>query len=215
MKKLVVAMAIILVAGSAYAQSVKGKTMLGFQGDFGFSSTSGKVPTGYDTGSAASYAIGAKFGYGVTDGSMLMMGVGYAYRALPLTFSYYGASGDLTFKQSYIDIDLEWRILFTYLYLDLGMYYGIRAGDMKYSATGDVASVMGSSGTIKSGNGITLSNDYGLILGIGHLFAINENVAIDLEGKYRMGFAKVYKVDGGSELSNDALLLSLGVNYTF
>jgi hypothetical protein len=216
MKKLVVAMAIILVAGSAYAQSVKGKTMLGFQGDIGSAGTYGQVPSSmmmFDAGSATTYSFGVKLGYGVTDGGMLLAGVGYAYRPLDLKLSLLG-SGDLVFEQSYIDIDLGYRFLFSYLYLDLGMYYGIRAGDMKLKGKGDVT-ITGNS-TVKDGeNGVTLSNDYGFVLGLGHLFAINENVAIDLEGKLRYGFAKIYKDTDGTKLSNYAFLLSLGVDYTF
>jgi hypothetical protein len=214
MKKLVVAIAIILVAGSAYAQSVNGKMMLGVQGEYGLSTTAGEMGgiPGLEADADIGYGFGAKLGYGVSDGIMILAGAGYSYRPLAIKFSYYGSTGDLLMKQSYIDLDFGFRFLFSALYLDLEMYYGIRSGDMTYKGSGIFSSL---NGKVRDGVDAHLANDYGFILGLGHLFKINENVAIDFEGKIKWGLATVYKEDDGIKLSDQAFLLSLGVDYTF
>jgi hypothetical protein len=212
MKKSIVALALVCTAGSAYAQDVKGKMILGVNADLGASYTTGDVESGYSSETDFAYSLGLWFGYGIRDSGMIIAGVEYAYKPLFLKYSYNGISGNYTLKQSYLDIDLAYRILLlSPVYFDLGSYYGVRIGDMKYKGTGGLSG----SGTIKDGkNGDKLSNDFGLLLGAGYLLAFNDKVNFDFGIKIKYGFLDVYQDNTVTKLRNVTGAITLGANYS-
>lgn len=211
MKKLIISVAILFVAGSAFAQSVKGKSVLSPYADLGLALPSGTVSTGYDAGTKFAYGFGADFGYGVTDTGMILIGLAYEYRPIPLTYdNYTEGKGDLLIKQSFITCNLAWRFLFNSFYGDLGMFYGIRIGTSKWEYTGDSTG----SGNLSDADGVTEKNPFGLIFGFGYLAKISDQVSIDLGAKLKRALTNQYEDTDGWKLKTSTLSFKIGLNYS-
>jgi hypothetical protein len=209
MKKIIFTLAIMLVAGSAFAQSASGTSFIGFNADLGIALPSGTVSTGYTADTATAYGASVKYGYGLTDTGMIIAGLGYEYRPMALKYSAAGSTGTLLFKQSYVVIDLAWRFLYDSFYADLGAFYGIKVGKGKYAGTGDIES-----GNLSDLSGSKEKNPFGLIFGIGYLLKVGEKVQIDIGAKFKPDVTNQYEDNSGWKLKSSNLSLTLGANYS-
>jgi hypothetical protein len=185
MKRLVVVLAVFMLAGSAAfaAPDVAGKLMLGVNAEAGYTLVGGTVPGNYSGDTGINYGFGLKAGYGVASWGMLWGGIGYLHNEMKLKNDWNDTT--LKFKQNYIDIDAAFRFLFWKMYADAGLFYGIRSGDMKYSE-------WSGSGTVEKGD---TKNIAGILLGIGFLIPIGDSSAVDLGLKYRV--STVNALDSG------------------
>jgi hypothetical protein len=210
MKRFIFLIIVIMFAAiSVNAQSAKGKKYIGVDLAGGAAFPAGTVTS--DMGSSVTYAYGAgcTFKYGLSDTGMLLTGVGYEYRPVPLKYnSYAEGKGDYVIKQSFVMIDLGWRILFNPLYLDLGMFYGIKAGVAKYSQTGDTSK----SGTVKESAGVSLKNPFGVSFGGGYTIKASDKVLIDIGVVYKYSLTNQY-TSSQWKLKSNTLSLVTGFNY--
>jgi len=215
MRKLVVALVIVLATGSAYAQSVQGKLLLGGNVDLGVAFPSGTLHTlpgeDYSKETALAYGFAAKVGFGLTDSAMLIAGLGYEYRPIPLKYDYgLLGKGDLVLQQDFYVLDLACRFIFTSNYLDLGAFYGMKASDGKYKMTGDI----NTDGKLKDLPGSTKErNPFGLIIGLGHLIKISDALQIDIGLKFKPELTNQYEESYRDwKLKSNTLSLTIGAN---
>lgn len=220
MKKLLVAVGILCIAFTAFAQeeSLAGKSIISGQFGLGFTYPGGKVPSDYSADTGTCYSFGVQYLYGLTDTGMIFGGLDYAYKPLVLKCEgdLYGYSYSITdkYNAAYYDINFGYRMYMGSLFVDLGGYYGIMSGDMKNKWSGDTSG----SETVESKY---TNNDYGIILGIGYNIAINEKVSIDLGARIKGGLSNVYDIDETDEegsqftmqLKNRTVSAQIGVNY--
>jgi hypothetical protein len=182
---------VFMLAGSAAfaAPDVNGKMMFGVNGDFGTTIVAGTVPSDTSGGIGKNYGFGVKAGYGVSEWGMLWGGVGLLHNEIKLKYddSIYGVSGTETYKQNYIDIDLAFRFLFNIMYLDAGLYYGIRSGNMKWKDSNFGSTTIEKKYT---------KNITGLLLTFGFLIPVSDSSAVDVGLKTRWG--SNYAVSGGA-----------------
>jgi Outer membrane protein beta-barrel domain len=208
MKKLFVLL-IMLAAVSANAQSAKGKKYIGAQVSAGAAFPSGTVTSDMSSSVTYAYGAGCSFKYGLSESGMLLTEIGYEYRPIPLEYnSYAKGKGDYILKQSFVMIDIGWRILFNPLYLDLGLFYGIKAGTAKCSQTGDTSE----SGTIKEEDGVSLKNPFGLSCGAGFSVKASDKVIIDIGAIYKYSLTEQYEA-AHWKLKSNTLSLVLGIDY--
>jgi opacity protein-like surface antigen len=191
MKRLVVVLAVFMLAGSAAfaAPDVNGKMMLGVNGDYGLNFIGGSLPEGSSSGAAITYGLGAKAGYGITSWGMVYGGLEYQYRNLKMENTG-GGSNEL--EQKYIDMLASFRFFFSSMYADTGLFYGIRVGDMTNNGDSFPKSYT--------------KNDFGLLLGLGFLIPIGESMKIDLGLKFKVGIANAVDAPGAQIKSRTAAL---------
>lgn len=180
--------------------------MLSINGDLGYTST--------ELGSSdkLSYfgiagGIGLKAGYGIFESGIIYTGLELQERELVVLDAGYDEvkfKWQEHFTQKYLEIPLAYRFLFWSMYADLGGFYSLRVGDMKYKETGHYTG----SGTISEQY---TNDDYGYFLGIGTLIPVGENW-IDIGLKMKAGYPWV--VDDGSTYQLRCTSLGLTVGYT-
>jgi opacity protein-like surface antigen len=209
MKKLVITLAIMLCTGSVFARSVKGTSYIGGYTDLGIAMPSGTVPSGIESDSKFGYALGLDYGYGATDSGVLLVGLAYEYRPIALKLDQDGMSGKCLFKQSFLTANLGWRFLFSSVYADLGMFYGIKLGKGKAEGSGDLSDL---SGDLTSKEG---KNPFGINLGLGYLAKVSDKVQLDIGAKYKFELTNQFESkDGSFKLKSNNLSLTLGLNYS-
>ena len=210
MRKKVLGMALVFVIGTAaaQAQSLAGKGSIEGFGGIGMTYLGGTLAAGESGETATSYSFGALGAYGVSDSVQLFGGAAYAYRPLALSASDADSSEDVTLKYTYIDLLFGARFFISSFYFEAGAYYGIIAGDPEFEAK---AAGMTFTGKIKD-LGSSTANDYGLVLGLGYLFVVNEKVSLDLGLRAKGGLSDVYKDEVDKIRSRD-IAINAGLVY--
>lgn len=210
MKKIVLVMAFLLFAVTSYAKvNSAGKIMLGINGDYGYTLTA--MSEGTERGSyiGTVYGVGLKAGYGIFESGIIYTGLELQNREIVVSNIYWDGSKDQKyydhFTQKYLEIPAAYRFLFWSMYADLGGFYSLRIGDMKFKETGYYSD----SGTIPEK--IT-NDDYGLLLGIGGLIPVGDSGGIDIGLKMKFGFAWV--IDNGNTFQLQCTSLGLTIGYT-
>jgi hypothetical protein len=211
MKILICSLAITLMAGTAFAQSVKGKSFVGANSDLGMAYPAGTISSEMSQSTTFAYGLTARFGYGIIDSGMIVAGLGYEYRPIPLKYNdTHDGKGDFVFKQSFVVIDTAWRFIFSSpVYLDLGAFYGIKTGYGKYKMSGDTSNEGKITHWDKSSKEI---NPYGLIFGFGYLVKASEHTQFDFGVKVKHELANQYE-DSAWKLRSDNVSFTIGVNY--
>lgn len=211
MKKTMIAFAVLFAfaATAAHAESVKGKASAEAYGGFGFTYAGGSIPSGASVETSTAYNVGILGSYGFAD-TVSFIG-GFEYSSKPLVVKYEGGEKD-TFQLKYANILAGVRFFITDgFYGEGGFFYGIKAGDQKakWEADGDSGTV-----NISDIDSAKVNNDFGLFLGLGYIFAINNNVAIDLGLRVEGGLVKTYEYEDTKIQTRD-IMLNLGAQYTF
>jgi hypothetical protein len=203
MKRLLVVLAVFLLAGSAAfaAPDVTGKIMFGVNGEAGYTVVGGTVPGNYSQDPGVNYGFNLKAGIGLCRWGILWGGVGYLHNEMQLKND--DTDGTLKFKQDYIDIDAAFRFLWWKMYADAGLFYGIRSGDMKVGGEG--------SGTVDKGDTKDIS---GLLMAIGFLIPVGDSSAVDLGLKYRISTNNAID-SGGFKLRPGIASLTAGFVHYF
>ncbi len=191
MKKWLSVLMVLLFAGPAFAKlDSKGKFVLGAAVDYGYTeigmmSVYGRISGDYEH----IYGAGITAGYGVFKSGIIYTGLEFQHRELAVNIEEVGGRYKETFRQDFIDIPLACRLLFGPCYVDLGGFYGVRAGDMKYKDTGYYSE----SGTVMKKY---TNDDYGVLLGIGGIIPVGDNGGIEVGLKGKRGFSYIIDSPG-------------------
>jgi hypothetical protein len=203
-KKSVAVIAVMLfLSGSAVFAGVeaKGKTMVSVNGDYGFTYPGGSASSAYSADIGTNYGFGAKVGYGIFAKGIVYCGLEYQSKELGLKGDLFGDTWDEKYTQKYVDISGAYRFLFGSMYADLGLYYGVRLGKMKWKATGDITGSETSSSNTH--------NDFGMLMGIGFLIPVGDSAGIDIGLKIKGGLVDVYS-DDAVKIRNRTVALTAG-----
>ena len=120
-----------------------------------------------------------------------------------------GVSSDVTFKQSFFEIMAGYRGFSGSLYWGLGLFYGIRIGDLKRKTE--------SSGfTVEN----TVQSDYakspiGLYAEIGYSIPMGEAMTFDLGVRGKISLSNSYKYNDDEYLKFTHLGVTAGVSFSF
>jgi len=204
MKKVLAVIAVLMLSSPAFAKvESKGKLILGANVDYGYTkiglmSVSGDISA--DNG--VIYGGGIKAGYGVFKSGIVYCGLEFQQKELATKIRDMSGNYKEKFTQKFLDIPLAYRFLVGPMYADLGGFYGVRAGDMKYKDTGASTG----SGTIDKKY---TNDDYGVLLGIGGLIPVGDNGAIDIGLKAKAGYSYILDTPG-NKLGCWSAALSVG-----
>ncbi len=199
---------LFVFAVTSYAKvDSAGKIMLGINADYGYTLTGTSEDTERVSEIGTVYGIGLKAGYGIFESGIIYTGLELQNREIVVSDIEWDGFEDQEYKmhftQKYLEIPAAYRFLFWSMYADLGGFYSLRIGDMKFKETGYYSD----SGTIPEK--IT-NDDYGLLLGIGGLIPVGDSGGIDIGLKMKFGFAWV--IDNGNtfQLQCSSLVLTVG-----
>jgi len=120
-----------------------------------------------------------------------------------------GVSSDVTFKQSFFEIMAGYRGFSGILYWGLGLFYGIRIGDLKMK-------VESSGFTVET----TVPSDYakspiGLYAEIGYSIPMGEAMTFDLGVRGKISLSNSYKYNDDEYLKFTHLGVTAGVSFSF
>ncbi len=211
MKKVIILIAMLFcVAASATAETIAGKVVVGGSLAGGITYPEFSSDYGYTSDLAVMSAAGVTLGYCANDFIMFLGGIEYADK-------YFGANNfDDWVRYEYTVIDFKAGLRFIYLvevggfYGDLGLFYGKPTGDVKWESY-----QRGNSNTGKLDNSY-VNDDYGMILGVGYIYLVNEQIWLDLGLRYEQGFSKIIgwsTASSSMSIKSRSLSLNVGVSY--
>jgi hypothetical protein len=181
------------------------RSYIGINADAGLAYASGEAYDGYESGTAFAFGIGISGGLEVMKSGMIVLGLGYEYRPVPLTYNNYGYNYKIRTKQHFLTFNASWRFLFRNFYSDLGAFYGIKLGHGFYEISGDVHD----SGNLEPDEG---HRPFGAIIGIGYLVKSSDRTMIDIGLKYKPEINYQFEF-ADMKLRSNTLCFSLGLEY--
>jgi len=184
------------------------RLLVSVYGGFGLSFPSGEISGDGDQQGVAGmgYTAGVGLCYRFFSLGGPSLWVEYAGKQINTERSYMGSKLESTINESTVNIMLGWRfILVRMLYLEPGLYYGIRVGTwtekITYQGDEDVNNVPDE----------WTRDDAGVYLGIGVMFDVTSFMSIDVGLRMETSFLYSYVHD--DSLRSNLLLLNVGATF--
>ena len=209
----------ILLPGSLLARDFNNDVLVSANLGGGLTWPGGSFNRNYETEAAWdwSYSGGLAAAWAPFSFGAVSFGAEYSCRRLSVDMTdTNGLDITETMAMQFIDLTLGWKGFASNLYYEGGFFVGFPFGDWENTATrggSKSVPVLGPNGSVESGN---RHREYGAYLGLGGMYWIRENIALEAGVRLQVSFTEGYENSGNPDqntLKTRALAARVGVTY--